>query len=64
MTPEKLRRVNRALYETDKMREKLERAYALRPAHLRTDDDRNLIEFYRGHCARLTDMLEKERICR
>ena len=51
-------RILQALTETQQMLAKLEGRYDRRPAHLRTDDDRALIEFYRGHAAKLTAMLE------
>lgn len=58
MTQEQHRRVNQAMTETQQMLAKLEAAYERRPAHLRTDEDRNLIAFHHRHIAKLTAMLE------
>lgn len=50
-------RIIQALNETQRMLEKLETQYERRPEHLRTDDDRNLIGFYRQHVVKLAGML-------
>jgi hypothetical protein len=61
MTPEQTRRVIQAMGETQRMLAKFEIAYDRRPEHLRTDEDRKLINFYRNHVAKLTDILEGRR---
>lgn len=58
MTQDQRRRTVHAMTETQQMLEKLETQYERRPEHLRTDDDRDLIGFYRGHVAKLAAMLE------
>lgn len=57
MTTEQKRRTVEALAETHRMLEKFEGQYARRPEHLRTDEDRRMISFYRGHTVKLTNML-------
>lgn len=57
MNADQYRRTIQAMDKTQRMLAKLEAAYERRPAHLRTDDDRKLISFYRGHVAKLAAML-------
>jgi len=58
MTEAQQRRVVQAMAETQTMLERLEQRYGRRQEHLQTDDDRQLIAFYRKHVAKLTKMLE------
>jgi hypothetical protein len=57
MTHEQSKRVIQAMDETQRMLAKLETAYDRRPDHLRTDEDRKLIDFHHRHVAKLAAML-------
>jgi len=51
-------RIIQAMNDTQRMLAKLEAQYERRPEHLRTDEDRGLICFYRQHVTKLATMME------
>ena len=57
MTNQQILRVVAAMNETQQMLAKFETAYGRRPEHLRTNEDRKLIDFYRNHAVKLAAIL-------